>query len=95
MKLHLILRREHGLRVFENGILRRIFGPKREEVAGCWRKLHTKELHNLYTLPSIIWVIKSRMRWEGNVACMEAINAYSILVGKPEGKRALRRTMHR
>jgi hypothetical protein len=55
--------------VFENRVLRRIFGPKREEVAGGWRRLHNEELHNLYTSPNIIWVIKPRkVRWEGHVA---------------------------
>jgi hypothetical protein len=67
----LILREEHRLRVFENRVLRRIFGPKRDEVTGGWRKLHTEELHNLYSSPSIIRMMKSRrMRWEENVARM-------------------------
>jgi hypothetical protein len=62
----LALREEHMLRVFENRVLRRIFGPKRVEVMGGWRKLHSEELHNLYSLPNIIRTIKSRrMRWEG------------------------------
>jgi hypothetical protein len=57
--------------VFENRVLRRIFGPKREEVAGGWRRLHNEELHNLYTLPNIVRAIESkRMRWEGHVACI-------------------------
>jgi hypothetical protein len=67
----LTLREEHKLRVFENRMLRRIFGPKRDEVTGGWRKLHNEELHNLYYAPSIIRMIKSRrMRWAGNIAYM-------------------------
>jgi hypothetical protein len=68
--------------------MRRIFGPKRDEVTGGWRKLHNEELHNLYSSPSIITMIKSRrMRWTGHVARMgERRNAYRILVGKPGGK---------
>jgi hypothetical protein len=66
----LTLREEHRLRVFENRVLRRIFGPKRDEVTGEWRKLHSEELHILYSSPNI-WQIKSRtMRWAGHVACM-------------------------
>jgi hypothetical protein len=76
------------VRVFENSVLRRIFGPKRDEVTGGWRKLHNEELHNLYSSPSIIRMIKSRrMRWTGYVALIGAKRkAYGILVGKPEGK---------
>jgi hypothetical protein len=79
--------------VFENRVLRRIFGPKREEVAGDWRRLHNEELHNLYASPNIISVIKSRrIRKAGNAARMDEMrNAYKNLVGKPEGKRPLAR----
>jgi hypothetical protein len=67
----LTLREEHRLRVFENRVLRRIFGPKRDEVAGRWRKLHNKELRDLYSSPNITKIIKSRrMRWAGHVAPM-------------------------
>jgi hypothetical protein len=84
---------EHRLRVFENKVLRRIFGPKRDEVTGGWRTLHNEELHDLYSSSSIIRIIKSRrMRWVGDVARMgEKRNVYSLLVGKPEGKRPLGR----
>jgi hypothetical protein len=74
--------------VFENKVLRRIFGPKRDEVTGGWRKLRNEELRDLYSSPSIITIVKSRMmRWAGHVARTEKKNAYRILVGKLEGER--------
>jgi hypothetical protein len=78
--------------VFENRLLWRIYGPKREEVAGGWRRLHKEELHNLNASPNIIKVIKSRrMRWVGHVVRMrDMLNAYKTLFGKLEGKRTHR-----
>jgi hypothetical protein len=78
-------------------VLRRIFGPKRDGVTGGWRKLHNEELHNLYSLLSIVKIIKSRrMRWAGHVARMgEKGNMYRLLVGKPEGKIRLGRPRRR
>jgi len=80
------------LRVFENRVLRRIFGPKRDEVTREWRKLHNEEVNDLYSSLNIILVIKSRMRWAGHVACIgEKRGIYRVLVGKPKGKRPLGR----
>jgi hypothetical protein len=79
--------------VFENRVLRRIFGPKRDEMAGGWRKLHNEELRNLYSSPRIIRIIKSRrMIWAGHVARMrEKRSAYRLMVAKPKGNRPLGR----
>jgi hypothetical protein len=87
------LREKCRLRVFANKVLRRIFGPKRDEVTGEWRRLHKKQVYALYSSLNIIRVIKSRgLRWAGHVARMgERRGAYRALVGKPEGRRPLRR----
>ena len=86
----LTLRDERRLRVFENRVLKRVFGPKRDEVTGKWRKLHNEELSDLYLL-NILRVVKSRrMRWAGHVARMgEGRGVHRVLIRKPEGKRPL------
>jgi hypothetical protein len=82
--------------MFENRVLRRVFGPKRDEVTGEWRKLHNEELNNLYSLPNIVWVVISRMRLAGHVARMgEEKWVHRVLVRKPEGKRPMGRPRRR
>jgi hypothetical protein len=87
------LREEHRLRVFENRVLRNIFGPKRNDVTGMWIKQQKQKLDDLYSSPNIIRVIKSRrLRRTGHVACMgDMRGAYMIVVGRPEGRRLLGR----
>jgi hypothetical protein len=87
---------EHRLRVFEDSVLRKIFGPKREE-DGSWRKLHSDEIHSLYSSLNTVRVIKSsNMKWAGHVARMgERRGVYRVLVGRPEGKRPLGRPRRR
>jgi hypothetical protein len=86
-----MLKEAHSLRVSENRVLRKIFGPKREEVTGAWRRLCNEELCALYSSPNIIQMIKSRrMRWAGRVAHAEdRRGAYRVLVGRPKGRRPL------
>jgi hypothetical protein len=93
----LTLRGERRLRVFENRVLRRIFGLKTDEITSEWRKLHNEELNDLYFSANMIGVIRSRrMRWAGHVLHMgERRGAHSILVGKPEGKGPLGKPRHR
>ena len=93
----LTLREERRLRVFESWVLRRVFGPKRDEVIGEWRKLHNEKLRDFYSLPNTVRVVKSRrMRWVGHVTLMgEGTRVYRVLVGKPEGKRPLGRPRRR
>jgi hypothetical protein len=93
----LMLREECRMKVFENRVLRRVFGPKRDALTGEWRKLHNEELSDLYSLSNIVRVVKSRrMRWEWRVARMgEGRDVHRVLVGKPEGKRPLGRPRRR
>ena len=93
----LTLREKRRLRVFENRVLRRVFGPKRDEVTGEWRKLHNEELNDLYSLPNIVRVVTSRrMRWAGHVTRMgEDRGVHRVLVGNPEEKRPLGRPRRR
>jgi len=89
----LTLREERRLRVFENRVLRKVFGPKRDEVTGEWRNLHNEELSDLNSLPNIVRVVKSRrIKWAGHVVHMgEGRGVHRVLMGKPEGKRPLGR----
>ena len=91
------MREERRLKVFEKRALRRVFGPKRDEVTGEWRKLHNAELSDLYSSPNIVRMVKSRrMRWAGHVALVgEVRGVHRVLVGKHEGKRPFGRPRHR
>ena len=93
----LTLREDRRLRVFENRVLRRVLGPKGDELTGEWRKLCNEDLNDVYSLPSIVLVVKlKRMRWAGHVARMgEDRGVHRVLVGKPEGKRPLGRPRRR
>ena len=93
----MIIALQWKLSVFENMVLRRIFGPRRDEVTGDWRRLHNKEVNILYCSPNIVREIKwRRMRWAGHVARMgEERGVYRVLVGKPEGRRPLGRPRRR
>ena len=91
------MREERKLRVFENMVLRRIFGPRRDEVTGEWRRLHNEELNDLYSSPKIVrLIISRRMRWAVHVASTgEERGVYRVLVGTPEGRRPLGRPRRR
>jgi len=88
---------EHKLRVFESKVLRKIYGPKRDEMTGEWRRLHNEEQQGLYDSPDVVKIMKSRrLRWAGHVARMgKKRRLYSILVGRPDGRRPLGRPIHR
>ena len=93
----LTLREERSLRLFENRVLRRVFGPRRDEVTGNGENYIMRSLGDLYSLPNIVRVVKSRrLRWSGHMACMgEGRGVHRVLVGKPEGKRSLGRPRRR